>query len=354
MAGIQPLHKDFVNILTRLETFQKFPHSFINKEVLARAGFFFAPNFSIGEFDLCVCFSCGVKLFKWEPYDDPWEEHMKFIKVKANCDHMNEYYQKKPDPQKFIAPQASNLRSSAPAKELHENQVPTHHQRNTHQWSQNPPMAPGQWFSPSDRTRMGYNPASISKSSKPDYNLEGSPMSQEKINQNSCVYVKSPAPQPPDKFNAHPIRSELHTNDQAQYNPSISGQRFFNSTPFMSNPPNPNYLTQNEYPSPLQPLPKIVPSNQTNQYPASQVEPETYNPVPPNMGIYTQRPTLYDKPKTQPQVFAPQQNFRPQYYTHQHTPFPYTQMPGEQFIEQNRTQFAPQQNNFPPSFQKQT
>ncbi|XP_069080453.1 baculoviral IAP repeat-containing protein 1-like [Pleurodeles waltl] len=58
----------------RLESFKTWPQdAHADPSVLAKLGFFYT-----GGFDDVQCFSCGLRLHKFEPGDDPWTEYMKF------------------------------------------------------------------------------------------------------------------------------------------------------------------------------------------------------------------------------------------------------------------------------------
>lgn len=57
----------------RLATFDKWPLDFIDKEILAKTGFYY-----IGKDDNVICIFCGVEIGSWERGDNPIEEHRKF------------------------------------------------------------------------------------------------------------------------------------------------------------------------------------------------------------------------------------------------------------------------------------
>lgn len=50
------------------------------KEELAEAGFFYT-----GTSDQTVCFCCGLSLYKWEPFEKPWEKHFMWM---PTCDYL--------------------------------------------------------------------------------------------------------------------------------------------------------------------------------------------------------------------------------------------------------------------------
>lgn len=54
----------------RLNTFTNWPVTFINKETLAKNGFYY-----LGTGDNVICIFCGVEIADWELGDDPVEEH---------------------------------------------------------------------------------------------------------------------------------------------------------------------------------------------------------------------------------------------------------------------------------------
>lgn len=58
----------------RLRTFENFPLTWLSKESLARAGFFYI---NIG--DQVKCAFCNGVIGQWEPNDQPIEEHRKFF-----------------------------------------------------------------------------------------------------------------------------------------------------------------------------------------------------------------------------------------------------------------------------------
>ena len=55
----------------RLKTFKTWNCSFVDKNLLARTGFFFT-----GEKDVVKCYFCLLKLGEWERDDDPILEHL--------------------------------------------------------------------------------------------------------------------------------------------------------------------------------------------------------------------------------------------------------------------------------------
>lgn len=70
------------NYAARLETFQTWPPSIaVTASSLASAGFFYE---GIG--DKVTCYSCGKSLMRWQPTDNPWQEHRRHF---PQCAHLN-------------------------------------------------------------------------------------------------------------------------------------------------------------------------------------------------------------------------------------------------------------------------
>lgn len=66
-----PIFSRYVTYSARLASYSEWKfHHIQTPEKLARAGFF-----SCGASDRVVCFYCGRAVWKWEPNDDPWQEH---------------------------------------------------------------------------------------------------------------------------------------------------------------------------------------------------------------------------------------------------------------------------------------
>ena len=69
---------EYLLYLNRLKTFKNWPKQIRqNKYSLASSGLFYT-----NENDTCECFSCGVRLSQWGPYDDPLTEYKKWY---AGC-----------------------------------------------------------------------------------------------------------------------------------------------------------------------------------------------------------------------------------------------------------------------------
>ena len=72
-----PMHKDYIHLSKRLQTFENWPISdTIKPEKIAKSGFFY-KGFS----DAVTCFHCGVSLAFWKSTDIPDEEHKKYSKT---------------------------------------------------------------------------------------------------------------------------------------------------------------------------------------------------------------------------------------------------------------------------------
>ncbi|CAD5110849.1 DgyrCDS210 [Dimorphilus gyrociliatus] len=70
--------------IKRLETFEYWSSSIPQKpKDLAKAGFFFLK----GTYDIVQCFWCGLRLFNWEPQDDPLREHERHHR---NCKYLQD------------------------------------------------------------------------------------------------------------------------------------------------------------------------------------------------------------------------------------------------------------------------
>ena len=69
---------DYNTVENRMKSFTNWPPSMPFKpSVMAEAGFFYT-----GMYDKVICFACGKGLCKWEPSDNPREEHEKYS---PNC-----------------------------------------------------------------------------------------------------------------------------------------------------------------------------------------------------------------------------------------------------------------------------
>ena len=65
------MHQFYQNEQTRLDSFKKWPFSFVIKPSnLSKAGFFYA-----GPGDVVTCFQCNGTLANWDPKDDPVISH---------------------------------------------------------------------------------------------------------------------------------------------------------------------------------------------------------------------------------------------------------------------------------------
>lgn len=76
-------HPKYANFTERYASLRDWP-KFLkgpNKKDLARAGFIYTE---IG--DRVTCFSCGLSLKDWEPFDDSYKEHFRWSK---NCVYAN-------------------------------------------------------------------------------------------------------------------------------------------------------------------------------------------------------------------------------------------------------------------------
>jgi|GEM_PF-4732830 len=66
-----PIFLNFVTIKSRFDSFKDWGFDSIqDPNTLAKAGFFHC-----GTADRVFCFYCGVALWKWSRYDNPWIEH---------------------------------------------------------------------------------------------------------------------------------------------------------------------------------------------------------------------------------------------------------------------------------------
>ncbi|UXX41898.1 iap-3 [Psilogramma increta granulovirus] len=68
-----PVHQQYTNYTTRLESFVNWSSSVSHKH-LAEAGFFY-----VGDRDITVCFWCNVRLHQWCSGDDVWAEHARYF-----------------------------------------------------------------------------------------------------------------------------------------------------------------------------------------------------------------------------------------------------------------------------------
>lgn len=85
MLDINVKYAPYIMFYDRMESFRSW-HTAKNltPDRMASAGFF-----QINPFDHVKCFSCGVRLNKWLPDNDPWEEHRKFS---PDCPFVRERY----------------------------------------------------------------------------------------------------------------------------------------------------------------------------------------------------------------------------------------------------------------------
>jgi hypothetical protein len=72
-------YPEYNTFSARILTFRKWPHPFLDRDVLAHAGFF---SDSLGDGDGAVCFHCGVKVHGWFGYHDPITRH---AEVSPSC-----------------------------------------------------------------------------------------------------------------------------------------------------------------------------------------------------------------------------------------------------------------------------
>lgn len=79
-------HPEYAKAETRYRTFEKRPGFLPSAEDLSTGGFFYVPRE-----DVCVCFSCGLRLSKWYWHENPLEEHLKWA---GNCPYLKMVYHK--------------------------------------------------------------------------------------------------------------------------------------------------------------------------------------------------------------------------------------------------------------------
>lgn len=78
-------HPPYIMFYDRMESFREWhTANNLSADRMASAGFF-----QIAPFDHVKCFSCGIRLNKWLPENDPWEEHKKYS---PNCPFLLERY----------------------------------------------------------------------------------------------------------------------------------------------------------------------------------------------------------------------------------------------------------------------
>ena len=64
---------DYNTMESRMKTFLRWPPCIPFSAVeMAEAGFFYT-----GQYDKVMCFACGKGFYKWDPKDNPWEQHKK-------------------------------------------------------------------------------------------------------------------------------------------------------------------------------------------------------------------------------------------------------------------------------------
>ncbi|VDH97946.1 baculoviral IAP repeat-containing protein 5 [Mytilus galloprovincialis] len=102
-------HKDFryTNYCVRLASFGNWPKTQTPAD-LASAGFFYT-----GTGDVVKCFSCGKRIYQWEPYEIPWMEHKKHS---PNCDFV-----KTNMPNRLRNRETHNLLTEQPSQNSEEN-----------------------------------------------------------------------------------------------------------------------------------------------------------------------------------------------------------------------------------------
>ena len=364
MAQNRPVHKEFLNIQSRLETFKKFPVSYkkIKTEALACAGFFFMPNENNYQSDQCICYSCGLNLYKWEPRDDPWDEHKKYNK---NCEYILRHYKEKPNVQQLQDLYPPNFKSPLPYNEIYGKQAappgqqimspketrapanPLYHNKyisqkiiptipNPNELPSNSPQFPydkphtfpfQKNYQESSKHLSNITPslqpngypsemstrnlAAMAESNKPEYNTQEFIKYQREKTQNSFIYVRHPSPQPgpyTHRDNAF-IYSPNNINIPAQSQVPVYKLRSKQSEiqPNVSNISQMN--TGSELPSSLKPLPgspmplsaHVESQIQDQRISTLQVRPGT-NATPPNTGIYTPRLDGNQRPPPSPQL----------------------------------------------------
>lgn len=84
-AEDQIKYPDFKLMSQRLKSFETWPIGIKQRpQELAEAGFFYS-----GQSDLTICFSCGLKIRKWESTDNCWVEHKKHSTSTCNFLKLN-------------------------------------------------------------------------------------------------------------------------------------------------------------------------------------------------------------------------------------------------------------------------
>ncbi|KAK3585123.1 hypothetical protein CHS0354_034254 [Potamilus streckersoni] len=88
-AGCKIRSPQYTSFKVRLSTFANFPFiSGLNVHSVAAAGFYYT-----GQADIVRCYACDGGLKRWEPGDDPWEEHFKWF---PDCLHLEQSNFKSP------------------------------------------------------------------------------------------------------------------------------------------------------------------------------------------------------------------------------------------------------------------
>jgi len=77
LSNIKKMSEIYCNENERLKTFENWPLVFIEKEILAKTGFFFT-----GDDDKVKCYFCEVEIGRWESTDNPISEHQRWS---PNC-----------------------------------------------------------------------------------------------------------------------------------------------------------------------------------------------------------------------------------------------------------------------------
>ncbi|CAC5392019.1 unnamed protein product [Mytilus coruscus] len=88
----KPFDISYATVAARIRSYSNWTRTYPKPVVLADAGFYYT-----GIEDVVQCFYCGLKLRRWDVFDDPWVEHARHGK---HCPHVanvkgNEFYKRR-------------------------------------------------------------------------------------------------------------------------------------------------------------------------------------------------------------------------------------------------------------------
>ncbi|CAC5425095.1 BIRC2_3 [Mytilus coruscus] len=79
----KPFNISYATVASRIRSYSNWTRTYPKPVVLADAGFYYT-----GTEDVVQCFYCGLKLRRWDVFDDPWVEHARHGK---HCPHVTNF-----------------------------------------------------------------------------------------------------------------------------------------------------------------------------------------------------------------------------------------------------------------------